>query len=159
MDHFKIPNISNLHNEKNEKEKARSDAFILVLNKCIEKIIYTNKHTDQTYIFFDVPRFLIEYPFYDMNSCVLYIMNKLIPSNYKVSFIAPFYLYIDWSTTITLPTNTPDKLKYQTKELLKKFPNSTKVVYEYTSKNDIPKKIHSNKKTDSSKKIPKKCKK
>jgi len=152
MDHFKIPNINNLHSEKNEKEKARSDAFILVLNKCIEKIIHTNKHTDQTYIFFDVPRFLIEYPFYDMNSCVLYIMNKLTPANYKVSFIAPFYLYIDWSTSTNLPTNTPDKLKYQTKELLKKFPNATKVVYEYTSKTDVPKK-------KDSKKIPKKSKK
>ena len=144
MDHIKIPNINNLHSEKNEKEKVRSDAFVLVLNKCIEKIIHTNKHTDQTYIFFDVPRFLIEYPFYDMNSCVLYIMNKLTPANYKVSFIAPFYLYIDWSTSTT--STTPDKLKLQTKELLKKFPNATKVVYEYANKDTLPHKNDSKKK-------------
>lgn len=127
----RIPNIHNLHNEKNVKEKIKTEAYILVLNKCIEKIVYTNKHTDQTYIFFDVPRFLIDYPFYDMNSCVMFIMNKLVPNNYTVSFIAPFYLYIDWSTEITV-NKIPDKLRLQTKELLKKYPDTTKIVYEYT---------------------------
>ena len=129
-----IPNINNLHNEKNVKEKIKTEAYILVLNKCIEKIVYTNKHTDQTYIFFDVPRFLIDYPFYDMNSCVMFIMNKLVPNNYTVSFIAPFYLYIDWSNDIknNIFNNIPEKLKIQTKELLKKYPDTTKVVYEYT---------------------------
>jgi hypothetical protein len=130
----RIPSINNLHNEKNIKEKIKTEAYILVLNKCIEKIMYTNKHTDQTYVFFDVPKFLIDYPFYDMNSCVMFIMNKLIPNNYTVSFIAPFYLYIDWSNDIksNVFNNIPDKLKIQTKELLKKYPNTTKVVYEYT---------------------------
>ncbi len=128
----RIPNINNLHNEKNVKEKIKTEAYILVLNKCIEKIVYTNKHTDQTYIFFDVPRFLIDYPFYDMNSCVMFIMNKLVPNNYTVSFIAPFYLYIDWSTEIAFNNKIPDKLRLQTKELLKKYPDTTKVVYEYT---------------------------
>lgn len=153
MDHIKIPSITNLHNEKNEKEKTRNDAFILVLNKCIEKIIYTNKHTDQTYIFFEVPRFIIEYPFYDMKSCVLYIISKLTPANYNISFIAPFYLYVDWSTnTITntntniFPTNNPEKLKYQTKELLKKFPNATKIVYEYANDKKITKNTKKTKK-------------
>lgn len=130
-----IPNINNLHNEKNTKEKIKTEAYILVLNKCIEKIIYTNKHTDQTYIFFDVPRFLIDYPFYDMNSCVMFIMNKLVPNNYTVSFIAPFYLYIDWSTYKKNSLHISDKLRLQTKELLKKYPETTKVVYEYTDSN------------------------
>lgn len=143
----RIPNINNLHNEKSVKEKIKTEAYILVLNKCIEKIIYTNKHTDQTYIFFDVPRFLIDYPFYDMNSCVMFIMNKLVPNNYTVSFIAPFYLYIDWSTQIT--NKIPDKLRLQTKELLKKYPDTTKVVYEYTD-------ASANKKQTSSKKQTKK---
>lgn len=131
----RIPNINNLHNEKNVKEKIKTEAYILVLNKCIEKIVYTNKHTDQTYIFFDVPRFLIDYPFYDMNSCVMFIMNKLVPNNYTVSFIAPFYLYIDWSTDTKQNSlnKIPDKLRLQTKELLKKYPDTTKIVYEYTN--------------------------
>ena len=132
-----IPNINNLHSEKNVKEKIKTEAYILVLNKCIEKIVYTNKHTDQTYIFFDVPRFLIDYPFYDMNSCVMFIMNKLVPNNYKVSFIAPFYIYIDWSTETTF-NKIPDKLRLQTKELLKKYPETTKVVYEYTNSKSKP---------------------
>jgi hypothetical protein len=139
MEHIKIPSLNNLHDEKNQKEKLKKDAYVLVLNKCIEKIIYTNKHTDQTYIFFDVPKFLIEYPFYDMKSCILYIMEKLIPANYIVSFIAPFYLYIDWSS-FSQQSVIPDKLKLQTKELLKKFPNATKVVYEYSDKQKVNKK-------------------
>lgn len=138
-----IPDISNLQNVKVLKEETKKDAYILVLKKCIEKIIYTNINTDQQYVIFEVPEFLIDYPFYNMRACIIYIVNQLQPKKYKVQFIEPNYLYIDWSTpdkptvikTNPIKTSNPSNLKKQTKELLKKYPNTTRIVYEYAEKN------------------------
>ena len=70
-----IPSISSLHDEKNSKNKSKLDIFKIVLNKCIEKIIYTNRHTEQTFVIFEVPKILIGYPSYNMESCILYIIK------------------------------------------------------------------------------------
>jgi len=93
-----IPTIESLHKEKSAKENSKNEIYILVLNKCIEKIIYTNKHTDKTFIIFEVPQVMIGYPTYDMKSCILYLINKLSKNGYLIEFIDPFYLYIDWAT-------------------------------------------------------------
>lgn len=95
---LKIPSISSLHDEKNSKEKVRLDMFKIVLNKCIEKIVYTNRHTDKTFVIFEVPRILIGYPLYDMRSCIVFLLQELSKNNYYVEFIEPFYLYIDWGS-------------------------------------------------------------
>jgi hypothetical protein len=148
----KIPNITNLHQEKNTKERARNQVFELVLNKCVEKIIYTNKNTDKTFIFFEVPKILIGFPSYDMKSCILFIMDKLAKEGYKVNFLNPFYLYIDWGSIANNKDNNNtsmhlnNKMKEQTKELLKKYPNTSKIVFEYEHERGTSKKNKKNKK-------------
>jgi hypothetical protein len=151
----KIPSITNLHNEKNNKQKSKNDIFNIVLTKCIEKIVYTNRYTDHTYIFFEVPKMLIGAPNYDMKSCIVFLMNELSKENYKVLFVEPLYIYIDWGTNVQkhsksnlddiqkyVHTSNPEKLKMQTQMLLEKFPNTSKVVFEYqdASKNKKKKK-------------------
>lgn len=139
MDMKNIPSINSLHKERSVKEQARVNVFNIVLNKCIEKILYTNKHTEHTYIYFEVPEILIGVPSYDMKSCIHFLLKQLSDAQYKVLFIDPFYLYIDWGTNTSsnidfqkyIPTSNPEKLRKQTKELLKKFPNTSKVVFEY----------------------------
>lgn len=139
----KIPNIVNLHAERFVKEQARNEIFTIVLNKCIEQIIETNSRTEHTFIYFEVPNIIIGFPGYDRLSCVHFLIQELSKENYKVEFIEPYYLYIDWSITKKpktidnlviqniIPTSNPDRLKRQTKELLKKFPNTSKIVFEY----------------------------
>lgn len=139
----KIPNISNLHNEKNVKEQARNEMFNVVLNKCIDDITYTNKFTDKTYIVFEVPDIIIGFNGghrYDKMSCITYLIQQFTLQKYMVQFIEPYYIYIDWGTNIDkkvdyiqkiIPTSNPTKLKKQTDELLKKYPNTSKVTYVY----------------------------
>lgn len=140
----KIPSIDSLHQEKTSKEKSKLDIFQVVLNKCIEKIIYTNRHTGQTFIIFEVPRILIGYPSYDMKSCILYLINALSKNKYLVEFIEPFYLYIDWGTQVRSKKPetkvVPNKLQKQTMEILQKFPNASKVEYVYHDSSLTPKK-------------------
>lgn len=134
-----LPSISALKEEKTMKEQSKIEIYNVVLNKCIQKIIYTNRHTDQTFIIFEVPKLLIGYPSYDMKSCILFLINKLSSKNYLVDFIDPFYLYIDWGSAIQnrsqkmpiVPSPMQDKLKSQTRQLLQQFPDTSKVEFVY----------------------------
>jgi hypothetical protein len=154
-----IPNIYSLQQERRNRDKLKSDIYSIVLNKCIEKVVYTNRHTDKSFVIFEVPKILIGYPSYDMQHCLLYLMEKLSEQDYIVEFMEPFYLYIDWGRTASkkgssskfysdkfgnIPTIDPDRLKKETRKLLQKFPDTHKVefVYEDTinSKNKSKKK-------------------
>jgi hypothetical protein len=146
----KIPDINKLHQERYVRSKVKTDVFEVVLSKCVEKILYTNQNTDKTFIFFEVPKILIGFPFYDMKPCVIFLMEKLMSKGYKVDFIDPFYLYIDWGSTVKNNTfysqQAADKLKIKTKELLKQFPNTSKVVFEYANEKTSSKENIKNKK-------------
>ena len=155
MDKLNIPNINTLHQEKDEKQKSKAKMFNIVLNKCIEKIIYTNRHTEQTFILFEVPHFLIGFPSYDRIECIRFLISELTSKDYKAEYIDPFYLYIDWGSnkkgnssnshanvngnvyknfdkiSQVVKTGNPEKLKNQTKKLLEKFPNTSNIIFEY----------------------------
>ena len=140
-----IPSIVSLHKEKVIKETNKIDIYNIVLNKIVDKILYTNRQTDKTYVIFEVPKILIGYPQYDMKSCILFIINKLSENDYYVEFVEPFYIYIDWGTKeykkkesnkirAELPKigiKNKDHLKAQTKALLSKFPDTSKVEFVY----------------------------
>lgn len=122
---IKIPSISSLHQEKSIKETSKIDIFNIVLNKCIEKIIFTNKNTDKTFIIFEIPKILIGYPNYDMKNCILFIIKKLSERGYLIEFIEPFYLYIDWGSK-PAELKLKEKFDIQKKNLLHKYPDLSK---------------------------------
>ena len=143
-----IPTIQSLQDERYVKTQMKESIFNVVLNKCVEKILYTNRHSDQTYIIFEVPKILIGHPSYDLNSCILFLMKTLRQHNYIVDFMEPFYLYIDWGSQCIsskpssdfakkikkelnkdIDPSKTEKLKHQTKKLLEKYPDASKVVY------------------------------
>lgn len=144
----KIPSIKSLQEEKYVKENSKEQIFMIVLNKCIEKIVYTNRHTDKTFVIFEVPKILIGYPSYDMKSCILYIINKLAGKGYLVEFIDPFYLYIDWGCGQNSQSVLSNKLNIQS-NIHKQFPNANiEFVYEdnYNNSKNSSKKDKKNKK-------------
>ena len=156
-----IPDISKLHKEKELKNIAKKNIFNIVLEKCIEKIIYTNKYLDQTFIYFEIPFIIAGCPSYDRLECIVYIMNELIKKDYRVDFIPNNNsILIDWGTNIKnskkidninfngLSMNS-QKLKEQTKELLKQYPNTSKIQFVYQDSNEQNKK-------DQAKKLKKK---
>lgn len=139
----KVPNISNLHAERHIKKEAKNEIFNIVLNKCIDQILETNARTDYTFIYFEVPNIIIGFHGYDRVACIHFLINELSKEGYRVEFVEPYYLYIDWNKNLNqktidnlvfqniIPTSNPEKLKEQTKKLLKKYPNASKVVFEY----------------------------
>lgn len=141
----KVPSISSLQYEKQAKDSSKNEIFNIVLNKIIQKIVYTNRHTDQTYIIFEIPQILIGYPQYDMKSCILFVMEKLSLNNYFIEFVNPFYLYIDWGSSPLNNVNKTfrknndhniskyhkEKLRSKTKNILEKFPDADEIEFVY----------------------------
>jgi len=126
-----IPDICNLHIEKNIKDNIKNEMFNIVLKKCIEDINYTNKCTEKTYIIFEVPNIIIGFHNYNPISCIHYLIYKFTKKEYLVQFMEPNKLYIDWGTNTSNNIQDNGKLKKQTNELLKKYPTATKVEYIY----------------------------
>lgn len=132
----KIPDISNLHIEKQIKDNIKNEMFNIVLKKCIDDINYTNRCTDKTYIIFEVPNIIIGFHNYNAISCIHYLIFQFTKKGYLVQFMEPDKLYIDWGTnkptySKTNSTTNSNKLQKQTNELLKKYPTASKVVYVY----------------------------
>lgn len=161
----RIPNIAQLHAARNQKEQARNEIFTIVLNKCIEQILETNNKKNQTYLYFEVPNIIIGFQEYDRLACIHYLIHELSREGYKVEFVEPVYLYIDWSTNIlkpksidsmvmqnVIPTSNPERLKQQTKELLKKYPHASKIVFEYEDSTQVPKRGDASSKNKKNKK-------
>lgn len=138
---IKIPSVIKLQEERDEKTKSKNNVFKVILNKCIEKITYTNRYTDKTFIIFEVPKVLIGYPSYDMHACISYIISKLSNSGYIVEFMEPFYLYIDWGSA-KREVDKKNSYHQTTRTILEKFPNASKIefVYEDTLKKRTRKK-------------------
>lgn len=131
-----VPTLESLRREKDVKQTSREEMFKIVLNKCIDKIVYTNRFTDKTFILFEVPQILIGFPTYDMKLCILFLKTVLSQHGYIVEFIDPFYLYIDWGgvgsggSDKRVATRS-ERLKQQTKKILEQFPNASKVEFVY----------------------------
>lgn len=144
-----IPSLKSLQNIKKNKEESKAVIYDIVLGKCVEKILETTKQTDNSFILFELPKVIIGHPNYDINECAKYLEKKLINKGYKINHIDSRFLYIDWSSDSTYGHNTssssvdqklknnlqiksPEKLREKTKDLLKKYPDTSKVVFVYT---------------------------
>jgi hypothetical protein len=135
-----IPNINNLHNEKDIKEKELNNLYSIVLNKCIDEISFTNKSTDKTYIIFEVPNIIITQfsVKYDQILCINYLISQFNKKGYFTKFYQPNYLYIDWGVNESKLNNkyinefiSMSRLEKQKNELLKKYPNASKIQFVY----------------------------
>ena len=97
-------NIHNLHKEILERESKKNKIYETVYGKVINKIKYTNKFSDSCFCIFQCPNFVYGCPLYDINSCIMFIMQKLIDNYFEVNYTAPNLIFISWQ-------NIPNKSK------------------------------------------------
>ena len=89
-------NISELHNTINEKEYKRLKKYDEVLQKCHSRIKY-NCSIDRIYCFFQIPEFIFGMPLYDITELRTYIINSLKNNGFKILYIEPNWLFINWA--------------------------------------------------------------
>lgn len=73
------------NNKKKEQQKVKT--YNIILNKC-EKKIRWHANNEQFQCFFEIPRFCLSCPLYNIDECVYFIMQKL-KSKFKVHYFSP----------------------------------------------------------------------
>ncbi len=94
---MQIPNIENLNKDIDKRMEKEDKIFNNVLQDCCKKIKETN-YINKSFLYYDIPMF-INFGLdktYSLESCVIYVKKKLSKNGYKVIFIYPNTLYIDW---------------------------------------------------------------
>ncbi len=90
-----LRNAKELSQEIQTKRQANKKHFIKILELCqIE--ISKSLELGYTHCIFEVPEFLIGYPLYDINECIVYVLRKLKENDYHVNYYFPKTIYITW---------------------------------------------------------------
>lgn len=94
MKHLNINDIASNNEKRNEK---RRECFDKVLEQCYKRVEKSAK-LDNIGCFFDVPEFVIGYPLFSLNECILHVYNKLVQNGFQVQYIFPRILYVSWAS-------------------------------------------------------------
>ena len=116
--------LDELYDRRRQVEKNRMDIYRKILSRVHTKIKLTanSKHNDQ-YLFYVVPEFIFGIPRYDVNTCVSYIIEKLVENGFHVKYTHPNLLFISW--THYIPSYKRQEIKLKTGITVDGFGNIT----------------------------------
>ena len=90
-------NIDDLYERKNQIEDIKLKHYNKILARAHTKIKQTARLRSQDqFVFFLVPEFLIGVPSYDTAACIAYVMNQLQDNGFYVKYTHPNLLFISW---------------------------------------------------------------
>ena len=118
-------NIDELNKINEDRHKRRLEIYDKVLKKCHERI-KTVAHSPKggTFCFYVVPSILFGVPIYDINTCIVYMVQHLIKNGFEVSYTHPNLLYISW-------LNRKNTIEYKKKKEIPKPKEEFKKIESY----------------------------
>lgn len=87
--------IQDLYDMQDRKEKEKIEIYNKILDKFYEKIKYLSK-MGRVDFFYNLPDILYGLPLYDKNACICYIIYKLRSAKFKVEYVYPSGIHINW---------------------------------------------------------------
>ena len=101
MDNYKVNiNINKLRTEVQERENRKYKTFEKVLELCYQKIINTNKTSDDCCCTFICPQVIFGLPLFNLMECINFIMEKLIEKGFDTHLALPNHIFISWKPQI-----------------------------------------------------------
>ena len=92
-------NIDKIIDVNKEKKRIRTNTFKQILQMFYNKIELVSQ-TGITECWFEVPKFLLGHPSYDVSECCIYLEKKLKKKNFtETKYFKPNILYVNWTTT------------------------------------------------------------
>ena len=88
-------NIFELQNSINKKKQNRTYIYENVLEKCNLKI-KTAASQEKYECIYDVPKYIVGLPLYNINDCMDFIINQLNDNGFVVNYHFPKFLHISW---------------------------------------------------------------
>ena len=91
-------NVSKLRNEVQAREDRKYKTFEKVLDLCYQKILTTNKTSDECQCTFICPQVIFGLPLFNLMDCIKFIMEKLTEKGFNVHLAFPNHIYISWKS-------------------------------------------------------------
>lgn len=89
-------NVDKLKKDAEERRKFKKKCFKKILEMTLTKIEIVAK-TNITNTWFEIPMFVLGFPSFEIDDCANYIIKKLKKNGFKVFFLKPNFLFINWS--------------------------------------------------------------
>ena len=89
-------NINKLRSEVEDRENNKIKVYEKILDMCYKKILNTNKQNNDYSCTFIVPNVVFGLPLYNIEDCILFIMNKLVEKGFEIYFALPTSIHIFW---------------------------------------------------------------
>jgi len=88
-------NVDKLKKDAEERRKFKKKCFKKILDMTLTKIEFVAK-TNITNTWFEIPMFVLGFPSFEIEDCANYIMKRLKKNGFKVFFLKPNFLFINW---------------------------------------------------------------
>ena len=111
--------INSLFETTNHKTLRRLETYDGILKKCHTRIKYYSKF-EKTTCFFAIPEFIFGVPLYNVVELRTYMMNSLEKNGFKLMYLHPNWLMIDWSEKKKTIDNAQKALAKKTPQQAKK---------------------------------------
>ena len=91
-------NIDELYERRQKRDLKQLSIFNKILNRIHKRIQHTarNKNCNDTFIWFNVPEYLVGEPIYDKGECIGYIFSELEKNGFHVKYVHPNAFFISW---------------------------------------------------------------
>lgn len=89
-------NINKLRSEVEDRENNKIKIYEKILDMCYKKILNINKQNNDYNCTFIVPNVVFGLPLYNIEDCIIFIMNKLVEKGFEIYFALPTSIHIYW---------------------------------------------------------------
>ena len=112
--------IYDIIDNKKKRESKKLEIFTHILENCC-KVIKKCDEIRVTHCVFEVPEYVFGYPLYNLNDCIVFLLQELTKGGFKVQYIFPHTLIISWHIPTKPPTAPPPTaITYNKKSTVKK---------------------------------------
>jgi hypothetical protein len=106
-------NIDELYESKKKNNLTRVDIYNKLLIKIHNRIKLSSRiKTNENFCTYIMPEVLIGYPNYDLEECLVFIIDKLQTDGFLTRYIHPNLLMISWNHWV--PSYVRDEIKKKT---------------------------------------------
>ena len=137
-------NIDALHKINEDRLKQRLKIYDEILKKCHERIKAVSKSPKgTTFCFYIIPNYVYGTPLYDVNACIVYMVQYLMKNGFYVAYTHPNLLYISWFKRTNSIEYKKQSKPFKEKEEFKKiesFKPKNDFLYDIDSMNFLNKK-------------------
>jgi hypothetical protein len=132
-------NINKLRSDVEEREKKKKKIFENILEMCYQKILNTNKKSDDYNCTFVVPNVVFGLPLYNVGDCITFIMDRLVEKGFEIYFALPTTIHISWKPTDynqnIYNTNSNHSNQSNQLEYYNTLQNQNKLIVKYNGSN------------------------